>query len=304
MSDAIDNYRPRRRNDWHVDREFVTAAVRAAEPHVAYEARILMSDVAAHVRWCRVVAGLPQTIEVVFAKRTIEEYIARGCPTLAPVSKGNRRSALRRVAEVLLPDIWKPERKLPYTASRAPAPYSQRDVTVLRSWASSRPTDEQRRNAVALLALGLGCGLAPEDINPLQGRQVTIGDAGVSVQVEGRRARTVTCLATWEADLAAIVESVRHDDFVFRRNRPGSRAGSNYLSHFVDRTTPDGQVKLNGQRARVTWIVHHLTVGTPLPVVLGASGVRTVDAFERYLHLVPSPDANTAAQLLRGRPAP
>ena len=304
MADAIDNFKPQRRKDWHLDREFVTAAVRAAEPHVAYEARQLLSDVAAHVHWCRTVAGLPQTVEAVFAKQTVEEYIAHGCPNLADVSRGNRRSALRRVAEVLLPDVWETARTVPYTASRAPAPYSTAEVAAFRSWANSRPTATQRADAFALIALGIGCGLSPEDINPLRAEQVTITADGVLVTVSGRRARTVVCRRGFESELLEAVDGIESDQFVFRRNRPDSRAGSNYLSHFVDRHTPVGQLRFNGQRARVTWLVHHLNVGTPLAVLLAAAGIKKVDGLDRYLPYLNAPTSADTHRLLRGSDNP
>lgn len=300
MADAIDNFKPQRRNDWHLDRAFVTASVRAAEPHVAYEARQLLTDVAAHVRWCRAVAGLPQTVEAVFAKQTVEEYIAHGCPNLAAVSRGNRRSALRRIAEVLLPDVWETVRTVPYTASRAPAPYNTAEVAAFRSWANSRPTITQRADALALIALGIGCGLSPEDINPLRANQVTITTDGVLVAVSGRRARIVVCRREFEGELVDAVDGIEPDQFVFRRNRPDSRAGSNYLSHFVDRHTPDGQLKFNGQRARVTWLVHHLNVGTPLALLLAAAGVKKLDALDRYLPYLAAPTTEDTHRLLRG----
>lgn len=172
------------------------------------------------------------------------------------------------------------------------------EQAALRSWAASRPTPKMRRDAGVLLALGLGCGLSAEDINPLRAGHVDVTDRGVDVHIGGRRARTVTCLAAWEALLSDAVAAVGADELLFRSRRPSARPGSNYYSHFVERNANDGP-RLNSQRARVTWIVHHLTCGTALNTLIAASGIRNGEALGRYLDFVPAPDPDEARRQLR-----
>jgi len=300
VSEAIENYRPQgRKHDWHLDRDFVISAVKDVDPIVVYEARTLIGNITPLVHWCRAVAGLPQTREIVFAQQTIEEYIATGCPQLNSGSKANRRTQLNKVSQALFgSDTWQHARQQPLKPSQAPAPYSAAEQIAFRSWAAAQATAAKRLNAGILLGLGFGCGLSSEDINQVLVDDITIDECGVHVQVNGRRARTVTCLAGWESYLRDAADIVPPGRLLFRHQRPGFRKGSNYYSHFIEREC-SGDLWLNSQRARVTWLVHHMSHTTALNTLLTAAGIADTKALGRYLGFVPVPDPTEAARQLR-----
>lgn len=300
VAEVIENYHPRgRRHDWHLDRNFVIAAVVDTEPNVAYQSRDLIGNVAPLVHWCRTVAGLPQTREIVFAQATIEEYIATGCPQLSSGSKANRRTQLNKVSQALFgSDTWQHARQQPFRPSDAPAPYSAAEQVAFRSWAASQSTASKRLNAGILIGLGFGCGLSSEDINPLRVDDIANDNNGVHVLVRGRRARIVTCRADWEQYLLDAVEAIEPGAFLFRHKRRSYKKGSNYYSHFIERECT-GDLWLNSQRARVTWLVHHMSHATALNTLLTAAGIKDTKALGRYLGFVAIPDTAEAARQLR-----
>ena len=123
-----------------------------------------------------------------------------------------------------------------------------------------------RRNAQALLAIGLGAGLSAREVTRLVGSEVR-EEAGVAlVEVVGAGARTVPVRSPWaRAVLAFALESGSRP--YFRPER--SRITRGDILAFIDRCTdPDQDAMFTIQRLRVTWVVSHLTAGVPV----GGSG--------------------------------
>jgi hypothetical protein len=71
----------------------------------------------------------------------------------------------------------------------------------------------------------------------------------------------------------------------------------NVCTKFVSNTT--GVIKPSSQRLRATWLVHHLTVGTPVKVLLEAAGIGSLNALTRYIQFVPDVDPSVARRRLR-----
>ncbi|MEZ5272921.1 MAG: hypothetical protein R2694_11520 [Ilumatobacteraceae bacterium] len=287
MASKIDNYTPKiPAAHWDAIGPFVREAVREGEPSTPYHAGVLMAVVTAHVRWAWM-RGEPLERRSMFDRYLIEEFTQIGCPaTWSPGSRGNGRSVLFRIAEALLG----PDARTPRLAALPPAepisPYSQVEVASLRSWADTQSTATRRRDAMALLALGAGAGLATEDILPLRVGDVRDRDGALVVHVQGRRERNVPVLAGWCDDLQRVLVD-DPEAFVFRPGRTG--VGKNSVTNFVSST--GGLNKPSSQRLRATWIVHHLTAGTPMKAFMAAAGVQSLEA------LTPLPE-------VRARPRP
>lgn len=155
---------------------------------------------------------------------------------------------------------------------------------------------EWRRSATALLALGLGAGLTTQDLGVVRRRHITtLDDGAVAVDVPGTRARRTVVFADWEDDLAAAIADLDDDEYVFRRNR--TRPSRNSVTGLIAETT--GWFKPEGQRLRATWIVHHLTLGTPIDLLMDAAGLKSLRPITRYLKFVPPADPEVATSHLR-----
>jgi len=283
---------------WAVIEDFVRAAVADAQPSTVYSAHNLLSAVSRHVLWCWQTAGLELDRKVVFDRWTIAEYIVKGCPTLTPASRGNRRSQLLRVAEALLGPEGSPARLAPLPASDPVRPYSPSELIALRSWAAGQSTPTRRRDAATLLALAAGGGLAVEDIAGVTAGMVAVDGEGVLIAVPGRRARLVPVLADWEGPLIDASRSISPDRPIFGEGRTTSN--KNFVSNFVGKSS-GVCLKPSAQRLRATWIVHHLAVRTPVVPFMAAAGVQSLEALTRYLRFVPGVGPTEAREALRGQ---
>ncbi len=274
--------------DWAVIGEFVRDAVAACDCLTPYSARELLIALARHVHWCVFTAGLPLDRAVVFHRDTIAEYIAYGCPQMSAGSAGNRRSQLLRMSELLLPPATRTSRLAALPASPPTQPYSIPEQVALRSWAAGQVTQYQVVNCHVLLALGLGAGLSAAEVGDVQAGHLHCDADGVLVDVVGKRARVVPVLAEWESVLVDVADAaMRPDLYVFRPRR--DKAHRNLVGNFVDKTNIV-RVRPNLQRMRATWIVTHLTAGSPVKALVQAAGVDSLEALTRYLGYVPDAD--------------
>jgi len=277
--------------EWAVIADFVRAAVTACDCLTPYTARELLIASARHAHWCVFTAGLPLDRDVIFHRDTIAEYAARGCPQLTLASTGNIRSRLLRMSELLLPPAARTSRLAALPASPPTEPYTIREQVALRSWATGQVTPYREVTCHVLLALGLGAGLSAGEVGAVQAKHLHCDADGVLVEVVGKRARLVPVLAEWEPVLVNVAgTAMRPDLYVFRPRR--DKAHRKLISNFVDKTNV-GRVRPNLQRMRATWIVTHLTAGSPVKALVEAAGVDSLEALTRYLRFVP--DADVAA---------
>jgi integrase len=281
---------------WDAIGAFVRSAITDVEPSSPIMAKKALGSVTAFVHWAWKV-GYELDRKIVFDRFTIEEFIAVGYPqNWSNGTRRNMRTQLFSVSQVLLGAEARIPRLNPLPGETPSQPYSAKEIIALRSWANGQATPTRRRDAIVLLALGAGAGLKVEDLFPLRRRDITVIDGFVIVNVGGRRPRQVPVLAEWEGDLLDAISVLSPDVYAFSQGRTGSE--KNTVTHFVDRTS--GEFKPHTFRLRVTWLVHHLTVGTPVKPFLAAAGVYSSDMLTRYLQFVPDVEAAEARRLLRG----
>jgi integrase len=282
---------------WLEIRDFVTAAVTDTAGATAYQPDTLLIAATRLTAWCWETGGLPLERDVIFHRDTIAHFIAVGLPYAKPAARGNLRSQLLRMSEVLLARSASLRKLGALPPSDPSVPYSAGEVIALRNWGAAQSTPGRRTNAGVLLALGLGGGLSASEIGETRVRDVRVDDAGVVIDVPGTRARSVPVLRDWEDALRRRTEELGADRYVFRESHQAFYP--NLISSFVNRGqwTP---VRLQTQRMRATWIVHHLSVGTPVVVLMRAAGVDSLEAFTRYVRFVAPTDEDEARVLLRG----
>lgn len=293
MVDAHYDYMPVMPADvWERIRDFVQKTVRDAAPATAYTEKQLFPVTAKLARWAVDVAALPLNTEVLFDSDTIDEFAHAGLITYTSAGRSTMRSKLRAIARALDPSAE--DRDQAGIKRSAPVrPYTPADVAALESWARGQHSRDRRTSAAALLALGLGAGLTGREIVAAKAADLDTSGNLVLVRVRGENQREVPVLREWEH----VLQGPRGEDgWVFRSGQQGGNP--NLITDFVSRSHQ--RLNVQARRLRATWLVHHLTVGTRLPVLLAAAGLQSAEALDRLLPFVPEADQESAREMLRG----
>ena len=260
-----------------------------------YNAQDMIGAVAGLTRWATQVACLPMEVEVVFHRDTIAEYIARA--ELSVSSRATIRSRLLRVAEAVLPTEERVTRLQPLRADDPVRPYSEFEQRRLRSWAEGQTTPTRRMECRAILSLGFGAGLASSDIIALHARDILTDDLGVLIRVPGNRARDVPALAVWEQGIVDLQAARAGDDWLLGARR--TSGGKNWLNNTIAASSPEGTLRPVPARMRNTWLLHHMTAGTPLGPLAAAAGLETFRTIEKLLRFVPEPTVDEVRRSMR-----
>jgi integrase len=248
--------------------------------------------------WCYE-QGLNVDADEMLDTATIGRFITVGLPGRTSGTRANYRTVLYSVRRAVLGVDSPPDERI--AVENAVPPYSDEDLRELVRWSLGRSTPNMRINLSTLIALGAGCGLRAEEINPLRVEQLRfITNGAVVVQVEGRYPRIVVCRAEWERNLEHLAD-VAPAKLAFRPERSGQ--STNAINGFINNAgSTHSNLKLSVQRLRATWIVRHIEARTPLTALIDAAGVKGFDALARYLKYVRGPSADDASRLLRGEP--
>jgi integrase len=281
---------------WDAVREFVTNAVEDTIGRTAYGPSELNMAASRLAAWCWQSAGLPLERNIVFSRRVIARFVAVGCPTLKPAARGNLRSQLLRMSEVLAEPSMVVRRLSPLPPSDPSAPYSAQEMRALSSWASTQSTAARRANAEVLIAAGAGAGLSAAEVGELRVRDIEVDDHGVVLVIGGERPRRVPVLREWEQPLINRTKALAPERFAFRENHTAFYP--NLITNFVDRSKVIG-VRPQSQRLRSTWILHHLNAATPVVPLMRAAGVESLEAFTRYVRFVGEISSDAERDFLR-----
>lgn len=299
VNDRIKNFTPmmpkRLWND--AVAEFTRSAVTDFAPNTPAEARNCMSDVARLASWTSHVACHPLERRIVFDGRQIDAFIARGLDGLSSSSVRMARLRLLRIAAEL--ETYDPIRRdAGKKAHSAPfAPYTPEEIVRFRSQGETRSTPVRRHNWLTLLALGAGCGLAASEIVGLTRDDVEVGRDSIRVRVGGDRARSVTCLAAWEADVRHLIISPLVDaHLIVKEVRPTD--ASHYVTVFLVNASK-GAERFTVERLRSTWLVEHLRGGTEPFALMAAAGVKSFSTFERLVDYFPAPSEDRLTAMFR-----
>lgn len=277
MNGASESYLPSLPEaDWASIRAFVLEAVDDVSAHVPYPEVSILNAIAHHVDWCVNIVGLPQSREDLFRRDVIATAVA-AMPTTQSSTRGRRRSLLLRVGEALgtipvLPVLP------PLSAATPSTPYTVNEVDEIYRWATMQ-SERDVPSSLALVALGLGAGLPTRDLTAVRARDV--GGGGTFVQTADR---VVPVLGEWTDELG--IAARRATDKEATLFRPGASWSKNVVTVFVGRSLGSG-IRPSTQRMRATWLVHHLSIGTPMQDLLSAAGLQSMDALVRYERFLP-----------------
>jgi integrase len=269
-------------NHFILARPFIESAVARCADHTAY------SNADLHHACGRLVlfVGTEQNVEltdaIVFAAPTIEKYIAT-LTDMTPASRGNLRSMLYRMAEVLLGTTGKGDMSYALSASSPSEPYSAAEVSAIKGWAGKQ-SDAREVNVAALIGLGFGAGLSASEIAGVRVSDVERdSDGSVHVSVTSGRYRRVQVDEQWRSEVDFALEYGSADDLFFCPKRKGT--GKNLISNFIARGSDVG-LRPNTQRMRATYLVKHIEAGDSVKELMRIAGVQSLDALARYVRFV------------------
>lgn len=242
--------------------------------------------------------GIPISQAALSERDLLERFIQIGMAGQRDSTRATRRAILRRVAARLDPDPAPPPEAIHYR--RAKPPYTAAEVAGFFGLAQAQPTDSRRTSAHGFISLGLGCGLDRTDLAWVRGIDVTTGRCTRVRVVGGSRPRSVVALDEYAELIAKCAVSAGERLLI-----GGATLGRhNVTTPLLNRLVRDVSLpRLAPARLRSTWLVRHLTLGTPLSVLLPAAGLASSRTLDDLLEFADPIAADTASQLLRGQSA-
>jgi integrase len=267
---------------WNRVEVFVENAVARCSGKTAYSDADLYQSCSRLAAWAKP-SKKDELTDAIFAPAFIEAFIAEGLPSYSAASRGNRRSILLRMSEEILGDRAARVRLEALPSSTPSAPYTTGEVARLRRWAE-RASEARRPQAQALIALALGCGLSTSEITEVRRGDVIQLGTQITVRVRSGRQRSVAMAGEWAAPIIAAIVGLDDADWVFCPERRGT-GGKNMVTNFVAGDSRAG-LKPNVQRMRATWIVSRLQGGAPAIQLMRDSGVRSMEALNRFARFV------------------
>ena len=274
---------------------------RAAAPDNEQRAYEVMLAASLYAAWLHT-TGQPLEDGHALDWRVIDQWTATLAGTRTGDASRNYRTLMRAVAKATpgtpaIPPTMKgthPDRTGPYTPAEA--------ADVL-AWTDALP-GEYRGRLRAIAVLALGAGLDTPDLRVTLGTDVRrLDDGTVTIDVPGTRDRTTVVLAEFEQDVLAIAAAAG-DSWLYRpghTNRTAHNLYTNTITRARKKRPED--VPFNVKRCRTTWIVRHLSVGTPIPLLAAAAGLapRSLADYTKHVQDPAITDAEAAA-LLRNAP--
>lgn len=260
----------------------VTAAVSATARALSRDPRGLYPPATAFALWAWQTRGMPAEMSRVFRRQLVEEFVHLGMPEFSRSSRATYRSILLAIADVVTPTY---EKTLPIPRSEPTAPYSDPEVAALRSWALRQGRAARRRDALVLLALGLGAGLATRELLAVRGTDLQWRDGMLHVAVWESRPRLVPVLPHWTTPLITACEAEDRDQWAFRPGRQGVRGAQ--VTDFLHRGQQT-ELDVRPARMRTTWLLTHLAAGTAPRALLEIAGLGNLAALDRITKFLPA----------------
>ena len=203
---SVDGYVPKalRTEDWAPVAEFTRAVAQDLHPKDDRRAVEAMRTLSQVIAWAHR-EGLPLDRERIFTPDVIDRYIAVGATHLSEASRATRRADLRRFSRAVTKKApWEPEPPK-MRSGYAIIPYTDAEVARLIEVSQQQRTAVQARRLQALLALGLGVGVYPNEAWTLTTDGVIVDHGYVCVSIPGEHARTVPVTAPHDEVISQIV---------------------------------------------------------------------------------------------------
>ncbi len=250
------------------------------------------------VAWYAETVGKAVDVEQVFHPDAVEAYGRHARENYPKGTLNTYMSALRRMGPAVTKTApWGPPRERLVRPPRL-APYATSEI---QWWwnQSFTQTDFRKRSLQAALALGAGAGLDGGAAPWVLADDVFRKD-GITYVRAFSPDRIVPVLAAWEDILLDLAEGAG-DEFVMggRKVLDYNRASRMMQEiRMTDNTKVEHRLVLF--RLRSSWLVQHLTLGTRLPELLIAAGVKTPQVLGDLVQYVEPLDGTERDRILRG----
>ena len=253
------------------------------------------------VRWAQTMAE-PLEREHLLSQGTRNRFLNLGTTDLLDTSRRNLRCRLDLIATGLSHGYVAPTVTRPLQAGEATDPHTLDEVATLWVWAQGLRPITRRDRVLGVLTLGFGCGPRASELGYITRESVTVDEDGVHVSiVSDRGTRVVTCDRVWEnrlAELAANAEPRRPLVSPWRTEPTHPRALQQSLATTQHAHPPIAW--FSARSLRNTWLVARLTEGTPVPTLMDAAGLESIEALKAFLVYVPEATPQARAVSLRG----
>ena len=197
---------------------------------------------------------------VVFHPSNVEAWSMTVCADKSLRWRQTTRSRLRALGRVINPEGWPPPTQQ-VSKQDVARPYTTVEEKVFRLMCGL-PGPANRSQRLWIVCGSLGAGLRGNEIAAAHTSDLqNIGDGRLAVRVRGRNRRLVPIRTDYTDLVKAATKSSVTDRFL-------PTDGRNIVHTTVSRLDP----RLSLRRARSTWLVAHLTAGTPLGVLRMISG--------------------------------
>jgi hypothetical protein len=310
MAEAIAGFRPNQFTDsqWELVADATRQLATAYDPRNVKWVHTQMGVLARFCRWAvarpaRGTSTDPLRAAELLVEGLVEEYLAGPLATAPDGTRATVRSVLHRALRRLAPE------SAPQVISYQPVqpPYTAYECASWVRLARNQPTATYRRSMSAIVALGLGAGLAPGEQRTTSPDAIFEGvlPGGITalfVKVGGASPRVVVVRAQYEDLLREALELHRKAGRKSSDPLYGlSKTRRNVTGPVTQRakTALGTGVELNPARLRSTWLVAVMSADVPLGALLRASGLRTARTLVDLVKYCPEPDEEVVAAILR-----
>lgn len=249
--------------------------------------------------------GRPLTREGLLSRARIDRFLSVDCADMVTQARSGYRSRLDVIAGALLhgqvvtawPRATMSDRKDNLT------PWGFPQAARVALWTAGLRPRTRRVRMRTCLALTLGAGLRRRDLVLVTGSLVRSDALGVHVTVpatDAEPSRTVTVARAWEQPILDAAEAAGPNLLIAPES---ASLDADTLTGTIDtanKTAPPGDEFVIG-RARNTWLVRHLTAGTPLHVLMPQAGLTTTAHLQDLLPFLPTVDPADEAAASRMR---
>ncbi len=280
----------------------IDALVVAPQPVARGWVNTSLAAVGSLVRWALLNAE-PLEREHLLSTHTRNRFLNLGCKDIEDTSVNNYRTRLDLIANGLSGT------PVPATTTRLlqkgePVdPHDPAEIASLWVWARGLRPVKRSQRLTATVVLGLGCGLRSSELIRVAPEHVHADADGVHVTVHGSHGtRLVTCERVWEERLMEIVANTTsgHPLTSPWRTQAATARGLQNAVRLAQRVYPP-PVWFSARSLRNTWLTARLTAGTPIPILMEAAGIETVEGLRPFLAFVRTPTAAVRAASLRNR---
>lgn len=271
--------------EWRQIKPLLTNLMRRGKTQGETVFRQLVSDLALYLVWAHR-RGTPLTVAGTMRHDLIEQWVAdmdHGNST-----RNSRRGRLLNLASQVNPGATAPRKRAPIARPAMKPPYTRREVADLERLANNQPTPARKRQLAALLALGLGAGLGPEDLRDLRRSDITQNAHDVWwVHVAGRRPRRVPVRDRYVVLLQQGLKGVKESDLIIGR----STTRHNITGTVTDSIATDSFTTAPDQgRLRATWLLALVCAPIPISAIFAAAGINTARTITDILQYANDPD--------------